>query len=244
MSGEVLGEVVRTGKGFPASVAPVRPLTRVDPQVTVHVALTAEGPPAEFALERPLPRVLPDVQLEILLRPESLATKGAKVGTARVVLGRGVGRASSGGRHGRSRWVASRDRRLWSLLPARGRGHGCSCVKVPNEVLEEGGSGSGCCGNAGGWTRSGKRMGQSGTTAGRLGSIAAILGAFPVRRGIFRLGSSTTARAYGRIGGVPFQAGRRRRHGGRRAVTPTGQEVGRHLPLQLECALEEGRWTD
>lgn len=103
VSGQVFGEVVGSGECLTASVASVRPLTRVDPQVTVHVALAAERPATEFALERPFTRVFPDVQFQVLFGPESFAAKWTQMRTARIVFGWRT--------TGATRWQASGARR-------------------------------------------------------------------------------------------------------------------------------------
>ena len=77
MSRQVFGEVIGSGKRFAASVASVRTLTSVDPQVTVHVALATKGSTTELALKRPLARVLPDVQFQVLFCAETLAAEWA-----------------------------------------------------------------------------------------------------------------------------------------------------------------------
>jgi hypothetical protein len=104
VSRQVFGEVIGTGKCFAAGIAPVRPFTSVNSQVTVHVALATKGSSAKFALERPLTRVFPDVQLQILLGPEAFAAEWAQVRTPWVVF---------------RRWARHRTRNDWS----RGRIH-------------------------------------------------------------------------------------------------------------------------
>ena len=96
MSRQMLGQVIRTSKSLSAGVASVRPLTCVDAQVAVHVALATEGASAELALERTFARVFADVQLEIFLGAESFAAKRAQVRTARIVLRRRLNRSTAG----------------------------------------------------------------------------------------------------------------------------------------------------
>lgn len=68
----MLRQVVGPSETFPAHITMVRPLPRVDPQMSGQIALTTEGPSAEQTNERPLPRVLPHVQLQVLLGPDAL----------------------------------------------------------------------------------------------------------------------------------------------------------------------------
>lgn len=73
--GQVLGQVISPSKALAASLAVVRPLTRMNSQMSRQVRFTTECSSAKKTHERSFTRMLPNVQLEVLLRPYTLAAK-------------------------------------------------------------------------------------------------------------------------------------------------------------------------
>lgn len=63
VGGEVLGQIVGSGKALSAHLAVIGPLACVDPEMPREVALTPECPSAKQTNKRPLSRVLSHVEL-------------------------------------------------------------------------------------------------------------------------------------------------------------------------------------